>query len=312
MRRGTIVQHFALRLALLLTAGLPAVGGCAAEKELSPWGPRKTPSLKAFLEKPDLDEHVRAIEEEARAAKLELVAADSVRARDGTVFEVRAFRGVDGLGHPTTAVRVASPFGVVLAVGPRSERDASHPATELVLSLASEEGTAVQLPADLLRDGSLLLALRSDRGTVEVHRLTPHGSGPIAIELAHPVSELRSQDGAFMLACSTPIRGGRLERVAAYDGKAFRETTDRARAWHAREARRRDRVPREETAEQKLARLAERAFHRALSEPKPSEAALRDLVGEVKAGAGDDPGHVVDSLASELGLSQSPKGLGGP
>jgi len=246
---------------------------CRAERRVSPWGERSGPSLGAFVVRPDLERHVRSIEDESRAEGLHLVSKSAVRGKSGALFEVRGFEGRDRLGRRTTAVRVASSWGVVLAVGPLGEGDARSRPTELLPALEADAGASVRLPADLTGDGEPEIALRSELGDVAIMALATHGAGEMKIDLPDPPTALRALDAGYALLSTKRIEVAgiqlELERVATFDDGKFTQASARARAWHREEEKRRAVAPEQEGAAARAARLLEQAFHAARAESTP-------------------------------------------
>lgn len=264
---------------------------CSAERRVSPWGERGGPSLGAFIDRPDLERHVRAIEDETGAAGLKLVSTTLVRGKSGALFEVRGFEASDRLGRRTTAVRVASAWGVVLALGPLEEGDPRSRPTELVPAFEADAGAAVRMPSDLTGDGEPEIALRSARGDVMIVSLATHGAAEMEVDLPDPPDALRALDGGYALSSSRRVSVApielRLERIATFGDGKFSQSSERARAWHRGEEKRRAAGPEREPPAARAARLLERAFHGALAEAD-GKTALRgvddvELPAELKA-----------------------------
>lgn len=280
---------------------------------MSPWGRRTSPSLGAFVERPDLERHLAAIEAESRAEGLVLRTSATARAKSGTIYEVRAYEGKDGLGRPTMAVRVASPFGVVLALGPLGEADSRERATAFVPSIPLE-GSSLKLPADLNGDGHPEIALRSDRGHVAIFALAPRGASEIGIELPTQALELRAVGGpGFALWTRRTAAPGaslapRYERIATFDAGKFTERTPRVRAWHQARAQELEVIPEGATGRERLERALDRAFHEGMAseDDKAREAPLDALEAETVApDLRDARTQALDDLARELGVKRA-------
>ena len=165
--------------------------GCAGDHHVSPWGTQGGPSLGAFLQPPDLDAELGRID--AETATLGLVRTDEIRVElpprgSGQTAVLRGYEGRDLAGRRVHAVRVATPRGVVLAVGPldAGDLDRDQP-TELLPSLPSE-GRALALGSgsDLNGDGTLDVVLRNDAGAISIWHIGEIGAGPYAVRLAAP------------------------------------------------------------------------------------------------------------------------------
>ncbi|MBK6518549.1 MAG: hypothetical protein IPM79_16485 [Polyangiaceae bacterium] len=289
--------------------------GCEPTPRMSPWGARGGPHLGLFVETPSLERHLAAIDAEARAEGLKPYAAAAVSGRDKTRYEVRAFEGEDGVGRRTTAVRVATPFGVVLALGPLAHDDPRGVATTFVRSMTLGAGTSLSLPADLTGDGHPELFVSSEGGPARLYSLRARGATEVTIELRGGAKELRLAGDGYALWSSreaepSPSLTPRLERIATFEGGSFSEAHAGARAWHEAEAAR-DAGPREdEPAPARLSRAARRAFHAAMAASSAADkgAALEAL--EQEAAPSDLQARwqeTLDVIAQEIGVDRRGK-----
>src|SRR6185369_4447109 len=119
----------------------------------------------------DLDGRLAAIDREAAA--LGLARGAEIRAelpRKGGAAVIRGYDGVDAAGRAVHAVRVATPLGVVMAVGPLDIGDADRrAATELVPALVvGAEGGAFRSGTDLNGDGMIDVVLKSESGALAI------------------------------------------------------------------------------------------------------------------------------------------------
>ena len=233
--------------------------GCGAGPQVSAWGPGGTPPLTLVAEKPDLAKWQRAIEGETAAAGVTQTNAASITAPDGGRYWVARYRGEDRLGRATHAVRVASPRGVVLALGPADELAPSSALGEAPLTLPDGRN----LPADLDGDGALELPVQARDGSLTLFRLAPDGAYEVPIRARTPARALVVTAGGVAL-CSphVPPAGPRLCDLALPEGGAFSAFGPNARRAHRALAELLAAAPRGETPEQRDERLLERAFHR--------------------------------------------------
>jgi hypothetical protein len=201
--------------------------------------------------------------------------------RGGGEVVVRGYRGVDRIGQPTTAVRVATPRGVVMAVGPLSPRDPDRSrATELLASMLP--GGAFPSGTDLNGDGDPDVALRSEGGILEIWAIRLFGAAPYEIELAAPptLAVDADSDGRIDLAGRLPPLGADpiapdLLDIATFEGGRYTNRSAAARAFHARRAREAaTSAPGSDAA--RLRRALERAWH-ALRAGQPKAEALAPL-----------------------------------
>jgi hypothetical protein len=225
-----------------------ACGGCGGGPRVSPWGEAGRPRLADYAVQPDLEGHLAAIE--AEAARLGLVEVHRTEGRDprtGDPLVAIALRGEDGVGRAVHAVRVASPWGVVLARGPLDVRDVRRrEAAELLFAPEPPAPDAVGAPlapaplADRFADGTASVLLRDEQGRVEVWRVTGRASLEVPVVLAVPPTEASDVDGDGRLDLAgrapafepDPI-GPDLRDVATWSGAALTDRTEAARGWHA-------------------------------------------------------------------------------
>ncbi|WP_437275565.1 VCBS repeat-containing protein [Sorangium sp. So ce375] len=275
------------------------VSSCASDHQVSPWGTAGKPPLGAFVAPPDLDARLRAIDAEAAELGLELeVELRGALRRDGEVV-LRGYSGTDALGRRTSAVRVATPHGVVMAAGPLdSGRVDRSEATQLVPSLlpGSEPDPTEQLGVfrsgtDLNRDGAPDVVLRNEAGELEIWAVQPFGAARYAVELAAPprFSVDVDQDGTLELAGRIPLDEGDpiapdLLDVAGFEGGRYTNRGSVARAFHEARAGgpgaetasqgKRQEPPKDDAA--RLQGALERAWH-ALLAGRPAAEALAAL-----------------------------------
>jgi hypothetical protein len=272
--------------AVLLFAGLLSTcsqAGCADEPRVSPWGGRAGPQLGLYAERPDLSARLAAIDQETEALGLLLSHETRATADDGTPFVLRAYVGRDRLGRRTWACRAASPFGVVLAVGPPDERGAAEPA-ELVRALDAGDGRVLAPPFDMDRDGAPEVVLRADDGALAVWTLSARGGSLAKVSMATKPTGVRDLGDAGIALTGTTtapaeVGGHSLTEIAAPSGGRFSSDAPAARAFHARERDRLAAGPEGETSEAKSARVVARAFH-AVRAGDDGKAVVRELERE--------------------------------
>jgi hypothetical protein len=292
MRSATLPEKLgpatSLLAALCVALSCAVCAGCAGNHHVSPWGERPGPTLEPFLRPPDLAAELARVD--AETASLGLTRTEEIRAElppKGSSREavLRAYEGRDVAGRKTHAVRVATPRGVVLAVGPldASDRDRDQP-TELVPALAVSAdggGAAFRSLTDLNGDGSLDVVLRNEAGALSIWRIGEIGSGPYAIRMVVPPT--RGTDaagtgrvdlwGELAAVADDPI-APRLTDVATFAGGAYSDVTPAARAWHGREAARP--LPTNVSDAVRLRAAIEHAWHAVLA-GQPQENVLREL-----------------------------------
>ena len=253
----------------------------------------RSPRLGAFVESPDLDARLALVDIETAAHGLHLTSEIPVKLpHGGGPARIRGYEGVDTLGRPVHAIRVATARAVVMALGPLDSRDSARDsATELVPALLEdgERGAvAYQSGTDLTGDGGVSVVARSEAGHLAIWRVTPLGASPypIAIQVAATRGLDADGDGRVDLAGDVPIDRGdaiapRLSDVAMFDGDGFSNRSEGARAFHAGLAE--PVTPPKGDApasdEVRLRRAVERAWHAVLA-GRSRDDALKELQRE--------------------------------
>jgi hypothetical protein len=283
MRSATLPEKLGQSL---LAAAFAA--GCRGNHHVSPWGERSGPTLEPFLRQPDLGAELARVD--AETAALGLALTEEIRAElppkgSGRETVLRAYEGRDVTGRKTHAVRVATPRGVVLAVGPLDvgDHDRDQP-TELVPALvvsADGGGAGFRSLTDLNGDGSLDVVLRNDAGALSIWRVGELGSAPYPIRMVVPPT--RGTDsvgtGRIDLWGEIPATPGdaiapRLADVATFAAGIYSDATPLARSWHARVAS--SPMPTHVSDTIRLRAAIEHAWHAILA-GQPQEAVLREL-----------------------------------
>ncbi|WP_437630812.1 FG-GAP repeat domain-containing protein [Sorangium sp. So ce854] len=272
---------------------------CTSDHQVSPWGAARTPRLGAYVAPPDLDAHLRATDVEAAELELELeVELRGALPRGGGEVVLRGYAGTDALGRRTSAVRAATPRGVIMAAGPLdSGRVDRTQATRLVPSLvpgAAPDPAELELGVfrsgtDLNGDGAPDVVLSNEAGDLEIWAVQPFGAARYTVELAVPPRFALDidQDGILELAGRVPMKEGdpiapELVDVAGFDGDRYTHRGSAARAFHAARAGADDRArdgerqepPKDDAA--RLRRALERAWH-ALLAGRPAKETLAAL-----------------------------------
>lgn len=291
------------RLSLIwpVTLALLSFGaGCVSNHRVSPFPPIET--VYDLLPEPDLDAQVARIDAEAVANGYRLTSERRGKLEDGDEIVVRGYETVDPFGRPSHLLRVATPSGIVLALGPPDPKLVVPPSTELRRSLLEGgwfSGT------DLNGDGAPEVVVQDGRGVLSVWRVERHGATPLPINLAFSPTFALDVDGD-----GHPDFAGKPEDLpenelspafvdaAVFDGARYTNTHPEVLAWHIRE---RDRAAEAslEALEAKEPREAlqaalERAFHAVFAGEE-----LKDALAElsrVAKEAGPLPAELRDAL----------------
>lgn len=273
----------------LVTLALASlVAGCVSNHRVSPFPPIE--SVYDILPEPNLDAQVARIDAEAEANRYRLVVERRGKLPEGGEIMVRGYETVDPFGRPSHLVRVATPSGVVLALGPPDPKLIVAPATELRASLLTGgwfSGT------DLNGDGAPDVIVQDGRGVLSAWKVEHYGATPLPIQLAYPPTFALdvNGDGHPDFAGKPETQGDdelspALVDVAVFDGSRYTNTHPEARDWHRRERDRADAVisealdgEEEETPKEPkevLTAALERGFH-AIFAGENLDATLKEL-----------------------------------
>ncbi len=299
---------------------VPALLAACSSPSVSPWGQSRGPSLRLYLEKPDLAASLEQIEAEVRGLELEPVGSFEVKDASGERYTVLSYAGRDKLGNKTSAVRVASEHGVVAALGPLRELDPPQP-TEFVRFVSEENGGTLSFPRDITGDGLPDLLLSDGNGHELLLGLQPHGTRTTSIEDGGALWSIERREKDFVLLRALGCIWGRsgADGAAAelqttlkpcppsaalrrplliplfLSGQRFAQDHAAARDWHQLRAERlRARRGATPSAGADLAEL-EAAFH-ALSAGTDRETVLNELRTMPSAAPKDAWLRAIDSL----------------
>ncbi len=275
-----------------------ALAACSSDHHVSPWGQHPDTVFSAYFAEPDLTSQLAHVD--AETAALGLTATDEIHATmpghgghasSASAVVIRGYAGRDAGGRAVHATRVATPRGVVLALGPLDSGDLDRrQPTELCRIVPSSEGSGVvfQSGNDLAGDGALAVVVRNDAGELAVWRIDEGGSRAYVVTAAVPITRGVDVDGDGRLDLwgelpidpADPI-APKLADVATVASDAWSDATPAARAWHAQA---RDAVPHASTGVTDAVRLKaaiERTWHAILAgEPRerPAAALAREPV----------------------------------
>jgi hypothetical protein len=221
-------------LALLVVAA-----GCGSDHHVSPWP--KDVSLQSLMRASTMEEHLERVAAEMQVEGLALEHEVCGELEESETFCIRAYRGHDDLGSQRRAVRVATRYGVVMALGPTSSHDAMR-GVEVALVPSLEEGW--KSGSDLNGDGMPDVVVARSGGALEVWGLHARGASPYPIDALVPVTGAMDVDGDgrpdLMGTVSVPPGEAlvpSLVEVVSFAGGRYRYDTPSVRAFHAQRAR---------------------------------------------------------------------------
>lgn len=226
---------------LLLTgASAPA---CRSDHRVSPW--LDDLRLDTIAPSPDLEAQLQRIDAEMTHESMSRDQEIPGRFSDGTKFVIRSFVGTDAVRRrPRTAVRVATGYGVMLALGPAAPGGAGRPVrTELVAALA--DGGGWRSGTDLNGDGCPDMVVRGEDGSIELWCLMPRGASAYPVQSLVPPDHAVDvdEDGRPDLAARVQLGAGDavspfVLEVAVFQDGGYRADAEAAKSWHLREWRR--------------------------------------------------------------------------
>lgn len=270
-RVASLVASVSLSVSLFSVVSL-ALSSCSNHR-VSPF-PQVDP---AQLLRPDDDLDgalVRARAQATSDALKEDLRVDGVL-RDGRPFVALGFSGIDAIGRPLFAVRVVTPSGIVLALGPDRAlpRDPTVPSRLLPAWLG-----AYPSGQDLTGDSMPDVIVAADDGTLAVYRIDRLGS--LRYPVLSDVSPSRivdiNTDGWLDLQGAVPVPAGdpiapELVEVAVCTGGGFSARHPATIAWH-REREKSIVIPSDGPPERRLKAAIEKAFHAMRAGDLPADA----------------------------------------
>lgn len=261
---------------------------CTSDHRVSPWGGQPGPTLAPFAPRPDLAARLATVDAETAALRLRRAYEIRVKLPHGPGEAViRGYDGADVAGRAVHAVRVASPLGVVMAVGPLDVGDLERRApTELLPALLGGEAGkpgAYLTGSDLNGDGRLDVILRGDSGQIAIWHFDGLGSGAYEISMAIPPARGADVDGDGRVdligeratPASEPI-APRFADVGTFADGRYTNASAAAKAWHAARARAVI-TPTGAKDDARLRAAIERGWHTILAGTETAENVLRDL-----------------------------------
>ncbi len=196
-------------------------------------------SIADVVERPDLDKQLARLSDEISHHHMAQEHEIRGEFRDKSPFVIRSYVGKDAVGYDRHAVRVASPYGLILAIGP--ERDAAERGDRTQLRRSLLEGGGWRSGTDFNGDGLIDLILAGPDGTFEVWGFHDRGAMPYPmIALAPPsraidINEDGQPDPAVdMHALSDDTIRPRIVEVMSFRVGEYRNDTPDVRAYHAK------------------------------------------------------------------------------
>lgn len=195
-----------------------------------------------------MEAQIARIDEEISGTGLRLSAELWAKLGEGAPEQsllIRGYEGWDALRRKRTAVRVATPYGVVMALGPSGANEENREATELVPALLVLEGgeTAYTSGTDLNGDGMPDVVLRNTVGELAIWGILSHGAKRYEIEMGAGATWALDANrdgwvdvgGTYLDPAKTgDVLSPRWEEIAVWEKERGHYTQDSegARGWH--------------------------------------------------------------------------------
>jgi hypothetical protein len=208
--------------------------GCSSNHHVSPW-PR-VESFQPLMTPSSLEEQLERVASEMQSEGLTLVHEVCGRFDDVEGFCIRGYEGHDDLGHERNALRVATRYGVVMALGPPSAEEAARgEGISWVVRLADRWDSGTDINDDGMPD---VVVVRASKG-LEIWGLHYRGASPYPMDGVVPMTEAMDIDGdgrpELMAAVPTraePVKPQLVEILEFKSGR-YRPDTPLVRRYHA-------------------------------------------------------------------------------
>ncbi len=222
----------------LVLAALFTVCGCGSDHHVSPWSPNV--SLRTLTQPGNLAVHVARIDDEMRAEELVLDVEIKGVGQDEEPYQIRSYKGHDELGNTRWALRVATRFGVIMALGPSTGHEVMRGEQSRLVHALGKAGQW-QSGTDVNGDGLPDVFVSRGNGHIEVWGFHAQGASPYPIESIAPISDAIDvdADGRPDLLGYVPIPVGdvlapRLIEVLTFSGGRYHAATPSVRSFHRR------------------------------------------------------------------------------
>lgn len=234
-------KSFAYKCGLLAVVGycVAYMGGCRSNHHVSPWP--KDVSIQDLWQPTSLQQHIERMDRELSVEGMTLSVQLDGQFASGDEFCIRSYRGVDGLKNAREAVRVATKYGVVMALGPVSSHQALQGRGVSLIEMVQEGGW--RSGTDFNGDGLVDVVVMRDSNELEIWAIYEQGAAPYPVRSAVSMQRMVdvNHDGrpellGYVAVSEQDVVAPRFGEVLFFSGGSYVWDHSGARKWHENQA----------------------------------------------------------------------------
>lgn len=215
------------------------IGGCRSNHHVSPWP--KDISVKDLWQPTSLQQHIERMDRELSGEGLMLSVQLDGQFASGSEYCIRSYRGVDGLNNAREAVRVATKYGVVMALGPVSSHQALQGRGVSLVDKYEEGGW--RSGTDFNGDGLVDVIVMRDSKELELWAIYEQGAAPYPVRSLVLMQQMVdvNHDGRPELLGNVAVSeqdvvAPKLVEVLFFSGGSYVWDHPGAQRWHEKQA----------------------------------------------------------------------------